>query len=277
MNKKAVSVILSSVIITGIIIIAVLFAYRWGIPIIETNKNLIELEEFTMKFSELKSIVDKVAIEGNLSSRKIDFKVKEGSLEVNPDKDLFKYTINLKSRLCDEAFKFNILLNKTTNIPNGVISLSGVVYETNYTFDNYTRYFIIADSENRWEYDDLYMSSLQEPACFERYGLGDIFITEKNKYGLIFSNVENVSDELYVIFTSTSKKEDNLYHLCGSGGSTTEYSVYLKYKNPISYTGLNCDNVDHFGELDIIDSAFCKSQCSLIVTNKNGKIKIKQV
>ncbi|UCD03577.1 MAG: hypothetical protein JSW73_03495 [Candidatus Woesearchaeota archaeon] len=274
-NKKGVSVILSLVIIIGIILVSVLFAYRWGVPIMETNKDTIELRDITSKFPELKSKVDVVSMEGNLSSRKINFQIKRGSLIVDENEDLFRYTLEIGDRLCDEVTMLNLTLNKSTSVPSGVTSLSGEIFKENHTLDNDTRHIIVADTENRWEYDDLYIASLQNSSCFERYTFDDMIITEDNKFGIFFSHVKEKGNEMDAIFTPTAKKEDNIYHICGSGASLTDYTIYLKYKNPV-YTG-SCDNIEHFDELDIIGSAHCREQCSLVLTNKGGKIEVRKV
>lgn len=274
-NKKGVSVIVSVVLMIGIIIVSVLFAYRWGVPIMETNKDAIELREVTSKFSELKSKVDIVSMEGNLSSREINFHIYEGALIVDENKEVFKYTLPIVSRLCDETSRINLTFINSTNVPPQITSLSNAIFKLNYSFDNDTRHIIISDTDNRREYDDLYISSIQNSSCFERYTLEDMFITEKNKFGIFFSRVKTKTNAADVIFTPTAKRGDNIYHICGSGASFTGYMIYLKYKNPI-YVG-SCDNIEHFDELNITGSAHCREPCSLVLTNRDGKIKVRKV
>lgn len=273
-NKKGVSVILSLVIATGIILVSVLVAYTWGVPIIEDNKKIAEFRETKMRFSELNSKISRIALEGNLSSRKMNINIKNGELIINKERDSFLYTLTVGEGICGPANKFTVSFQETTSLPPGIESKSGKAYEANYTFDKQQRELIIADPNEESKYRYLYLACPEEPDCFEQYVKEELFITKNNSYGVKFSNFNSEEEE--ATFTSASEQEENIYQICSSGGSVTKYFLYLKYKHPI-LVGENCGKVDRFGHLDIVSSERCGKSCSLRLVNKDGKIEVTQV
>lgn len=268
-NKKGVSVILSMILIMGIILISLLITIRWGSPIFETNRALLEINNIKNTFSEINSKISRVALEGNHASRIINLKLKYGNFQVFSEKNLIKYSNKIQSNICDNPDPVEISFSSSTVIPEGIISQSGTVYLANYAFDEYLKELIISDTEIFGNYDTFYVKI---DDCYEKYFETDIYLTEKNMNGFLFNGMQNNLG----IFVPLGKLENNIYKLCTSGRTFSEISLFLKYKNP-ELVGNDCESIDIFNHINLSTSTLCVNSCSLAIINKNGDIEIRQV
>lgn len=269
-NKKGVSVVLSMILIMGIILIGLLVTLRWGLPIIDTNRDLLEINEMENSFSEINSKISRISLEGNLASRQIDLNLEFGKLQVLPDKEIIKYSITTNQKICDSQALEDISFSSTTSIPSAITSQSGTIYTTSYILDEVLKYLIISDSEVSGEYNTLYVK--ENNNCYKKYFTSDIYITENNSYGFLFLGLENNIGK----FNRLRNVEENMYKLCNSGRANSEYSLFLKYKNP-EFIGTNCTSIDTFGIINISEGTMCTESCSLSIINRNGDIQITQV
>jgi hypothetical protein len=123
---KAVTLI-SAIIFIAITISIVAIIYQSGIPLIEKMQQSAALDRITETFSEIDSLVRKVAQEGNGSRRVFDIRVSMGRLMVDTAKDMILWKLSTENMIIPPRsadFFGNLIVGS---------NLNSTAYEDNYS------------------------------------------------------------------------------------------------------------------------------------------------
>jgi hypothetical protein len=87
--------LISGVIFTAILILAIFLAYQMSVPIMQNMKTSAEIEQMKTVFSDIDNIIQAVVLEGTGSRRVIPLKIDYGEMVVNSEKNTVVYSANI--------------------------------------------------------------------------------------------------------------------------------------------------------------------------------------
>lgn len=102
--RKAVHVVISSVLIFFIILVTVMITYLWGMPIVEKSKDSAIFESMKVNMNSLCETIKTVSREGEGSERIFILHIVKGRIYFNGTSDLIFYELDTRANVVEQNF-----------------------------------------------------------------------------------------------------------------------------------------------------------------------------
>jgi hypothetical protein len=158
---KAVTLI-SAIVFIAITLSVIVIVYRSGMPLIEKMQQTAALERMKDAFSDVDSLVQAVAHEGNGSRRVLDLRVDMGRLAIDDAKDTILWQMSTENM---------ILVPRTAEFFGNLIigsNLESSAYEGDYQG---TPAYVLENDHLR-----VYMKKIGSPGTYENYSTSDLLL-----------------------------------------------------------------------------------------------------
>ena len=125
---KGVSPLVGAVLIIAITISAMILAFNMGNQAIDKSEEILLMQEGKNILLDVKNSVKAAITEGNMSTRVIEFRIMEGSLDIDEDSDSIVFSMNSPSQIVGSG---------VTKMEDGIniTGYVGIIY-LNLSYDN---------------------------------------------------------------------------------------------------------------------------------------------
>ncbi len=93
-DSKAQVQIVSAVLLVGILAAGISAAYLWGVPLLQKNQDVNEIDNAINSLKELSSTIESISV--NKGTQSVDFKIK-GLLKIIPENSTIEYITNSRA------------------------------------------------------------------------------------------------------------------------------------------------------------------------------------
>jgi len=125
---KGISPIVGVVLLIAITISTIFLAFNMGGPAVDRAKEVLVMQEGKSILLDIKNSVNSVLIEGNMSTRLLEFRIIDGNLKIDEDNDAVTFSMNTQAQIIGVGI---------SKIEDGInITGSTGLIQLNLTFDN---------------------------------------------------------------------------------------------------------------------------------------------